>query len=261
MPSRVSPPPPGAPTRSEPSQVFKRLLDEVRRASTTPPGLQRKPPAIPPVSKQTSPAPKPGSVAASGKAVAAAPVHSQVAVARTRVDAEAKRLGDVRAHHVATAEQASTVRAELTDGADQQRSNRLVDLIVKELVTEFETRPGGAASQKIGNPVQPISALNELPFGVGAQPPKAPTPGPEVRAAQAAALIERIEVFVKSQRPALALTLNNSLGARVEIEKLGPGRIALRLVGQNGPPAPATVNRIREELQARGLKVGALSVS
>jgi hypothetical protein len=75
------------------------------------------------------------------------------------------------------------------------------------------------------------------------------------------ALIERIETFVKSQRPAIAMTLNNSLGARVEIEKLGPGRIALRLVGQNGPPTPETVSRIREELRSRGLEVGALSVS
>jgi hypothetical protein len=87
-----------------------------------------------------------------------------------------------------------------------------------------------------------------------------PLPSAEERAVQAAALIERIEVFVKSQRPALALTLNNSLGARIELERLGAGRIALRLVGNGGPPSPEIVSRIREELRARGLQLGALSI-
>jgi hypothetical protein len=84
----------------------------------------------------------------------------------------------------------------------------------------------------------------------------------ETKAAQAVALIEKIETFVKAnQRPALALTLNNTLGARVEIERIGPGEVALKLVGQRGPPSPEAVSRIREELLARGLKVAALSVA
>ncbi|MEO6119208.1 MAG: hypothetical protein ABIP12_00855, partial [Terriglobales bacterium] len=52
----------------------------------------------------------------------------------------------------------------------------------------------------------------------------------EGKAAKAIALIERIETFVRSQRPGLALTLNNSLGAHVEIERIGPKEIALKLV-------------------------------
>jgi hypothetical protein len=90
--------------------------------------------------------------------------------------------------------------------------------------------------------------------------PKLDAP-PEAKAAQAVALIERIELFVRSQRPGLALTLNNSLGAHVEIERIGPKEIALKLVGHKGPPTAEAVSRIRDELRARGLKVGALSVA
>lgn len=168
----------------------------------------------------------------------------------------AERAVESRAHHAVSAEQASSTRTHQLEHAETSTTNRAVELIVKELVAEFETRPGGSAASKIGNPVQPLATANELPFTVS----QSAQPKPEVRAAQAAALIERIDVFVRSQRPALALTLNNSLGARVEIEKLGPGRIALRLVGRNGPPPADTVNRIRDELRARGLQVGALSV-
>lgn len=265
MSSRVSGKPLVVPARVETSKPFKLLLDEVRQAQRTPPGLQPKKPVT------SAPArPAPAVAASSTTSVGqAAP-----AVARARVEAEARRLGDVRAHHAATVEQAVTTRAQGALAAQEATSTRTqhveqtetasatraVDAIVRELVNEFETRSGGAASPKVGNPLQPISASNEVPFSVSqAAAPQAQKP--EVRAAQAAALIERIDVFVRSQRPALALTLNNSLGARVEIEKLGPGRIALRLVGQNGPPSPDTVSRIREELKARGLTVGALSVA
>ncbi|MBL8936747.1 MAG: hypothetical protein JNM69_19465 [Archangium sp.] len=262
MSSRVSrPPPPAVASRSESTQPFKALLDEVRRTSPNPPGLKKKPnttpPAIAPVKADTSRVPT-QKIARATVVAAQAQASAQTTVqARARVESEAQRLESVRAHHVTTAESSTTVRAESTESAEQKTNARVVDLIVKELVAEFETRPGGAASQKVGNPLQPISSLNELPFALPAPQPR---PTPEVRAAQAAALIERIDTFVRSQRPALALTLNNSLGARVEIEKLGPGRIALKLVGQNGPPDADTVNRIRDELEARGLKVGALSV-
>lgn len=254
MSSRVSRPPLVAEPRPTAAQPFKKLLDEARKAPRTPPGLTAK-----------------AGATSSAKAAPNAPHQPAVvapaqtlAVARGRIEAEADRLGIARAHHASTADAASTARLANTESAEQKTSTRIVDLIVKELVAEFETRPGGAASTKVGNPVQPISSLNEVPFHVGASSAtlaQRAAQTAEVRANQAAALIERIDTFVRSQRPALALTLNNSLGARVEIEKLGPGRIALRLIGQNGPPNADTINRIRDELTARGLKVGALSVA
>jgi hypothetical protein len=260
----ASPPPP--PSKRPATEPFKALLEEARQQARTPPGLTRKPPAAAPLAKAPSPtsageAFAPVTVAAGRGVAASSAVASQHA-------ATAQQLSTTRAHHAATSEQLATTRLAHHETHEHQQATRVIDLIVKELISEFEPR----ASSKLGNPVQPVAPC-EVPFPVearavsAASPPAAsPASGPsiasaEARAAQAVALIERIETFVKSTRPALAMTLNNSLGARVELEKLGPGRIALRLVGQNGPPTPETVSRIRDELRARGLEVGALSVA
>ncbi len=248
MPARVSgSQPPSQPAKAA-QQPFKALLEEARRSEKQAPTAKRAKPAT-------------NALALTAAAPAKTVVPDQRTVARARVDAEANRLQTVRAHHTVTAEHASSTRTEQLEQTETTGSARVVELIVKELVDAFETRPGGAAASKIANPVQPLTATHEVPFSLAQGAPPSQAQAPEVRAAQAVALIERIDTFVKSQRPALALTLNNSLGARVEIEKLGPGRIALRLVGQNGPPSAESVSRIREELRARGLHVGALSVA
>lgn len=219
-----------APVAAAPKQPFKGLL---------PPGLTAK--ATKPT---TSSAPcAPGVVATLPQATTR---PTDTAHAHRGAD----QLAAVRSQHHATAQAQVTARAEVVETREQRLTSRGVDLIVKELIAEFEAQP----MPRVANPLQPMA---DLPFPVPAGPP----PTAEMRAHQAVALIERIDTFVRSQRPALALTLNNSLGARVEIEKLGPGRIALRLVGQRGPPSVDTVNRIRDELQARGLTVGALSVA
>jgi len=73
-------------------------------------------------------------------------------------------------------------------------------------------------------------------------------------------LIERIDTLVRFGRPTLALTLNSAF-ARVEIEKTGPGQVALKIQGWNGPPPPAELSRIRETLRQRGLILTSLSLS
>jgi hypothetical protein len=238
-------------------------LDEARRAAEQKVASSRRP-ASPAASSQPVSPKASASVVVGSKviipsmATVARAEHATFTKARAHVDAEAKRLETVRAHHSTSAETATATRAVSTAQADDATSSRLVELTVRELVDAFETKPGGPAHSKVGNPVQPMIPSADLPFAAGTPPRQVV---PEARAAQAVALIERIDTFVKSHRPALALTLNNSLGARVEIEKLGPGRIALRLVGQNGPPSAESVSRIREELSARGLTIGALSVA
>ncbi len=172
-----------------------------------------------------------------------------LARARVHADSEAQRLGAVRSEHTHTAHSLQQVRAEKTEAVLERGEARVLELIVKEL--QVDAPP---ANRQLSDvlPQQPIAASNAAPPKVEATP--------EAKAAQAVALIEKIERFVKSQRPGLALTLNNSLGAHVEIERIGPKEIALKLVGKNGPPTPEAVSRIREELRARGLRVGALSV-
>jgi hypothetical protein len=166
------------------------------------------------------------------------------ALGRARVEAEATRLHEVRAAPATAA--AGEVSAVVTR---ERRKLKVLELITRELADAVEGRRAGVA--------------NDAP------PPRGPSPQPAGdprqahldRAAAAVALIEKIQVFVKSgQRPALTLTLNNSLGAQVEIERLGPGLVAIKLVGRNGPPSPEAVSQVRDELAARGLKVGALSV-
>lgn len=168
------------------------------------------------------------------------------AAARAEANAKAENLVELRSQH--------------GEKAQAKYDSRLVDLICAELKAEF------------GNELSRPQAANSdrpVPAPVPSQPQATVTPITQASAKQEAALkaasavqlIEKIEAFVKSQRPGIALTLDGSLGARVEIERLGPKEVALRVVGKNGPPAPEDIGRIREEMRARGLKVGALSVA
>lgn len=265
---KVEHPHPGAPPeRTSASQPFKQLLTEAKREAPSaakpagvaalkaqPNGLKAHAPK--PALHAPPAAPRTGGTAplARTQAVSAQVAGTQRQVARTAVNAEAERLSSVRAsHHEAAARQ--TARAvETTTGQAEKVDARVLSLIVKELESAFD-----------GEPPHVERAANcdgkAQPFRADAPPPPVKAAEAPARAEQAVALIERIETFVRSSRPALALTLNNSLGARVEIERLGPGQVALKLIGQKGPPSADAVSRIREELRARGLKVGALSVA
>lgn len=168
--------------------------------------------------------------------------------ARTHANLEAQRLGVVRTESQQTAKALTGVRSERSEAVQERAAARLFDLITRELTPEPTSRlPQVEASIHHLHPAAQAAPKLEAP--------------PEAKAAQAVALIERIEQFVRSQRPGLALTLNNSLGAHVEIERIGPKEIALKLVGHRGPPTAEAVSRIRDELRARGLKIGALSVA
>ncbi|MCA3013560.1 MAG: hypothetical protein INH41_14350 [Myxococcaceae bacterium] len=190
------------------------------------------------------------------------------ATACARHTATAAQLATARAQHDSTSRDLATARASHHQLHEQQATNRLVDLIVSELVSEpppvSPPRASHATPTQAAGPQHlPFEPLPAAQAATGVQRSTGPTPSALTaeRTAQAVALIERIETFVRSARPALALTLHQSLGARVEVEKLGPGRVALRLVGHSGPPSPETVNRLRDELRSRGLEVGALSVA
>jgi hypothetical protein len=88
----------------------------------------------------------------------------------------------------------------------------------------------------------------------------APTPTREDRVERAMELVERIERFVRSGRPSLALTLRGQLPGRLEIERVAPGAIALRLSSRRAPSGRA-LEEIRQALEARGLSVRSLVTS
>lgn len=177
--------------------------------------------------------------------------------ARAQVN-EAYRLGVVRAEGQQTARKLSAVRDAGVVDQHAARQARLIDLIAREFSEESD---GSWHRMQPVRPSLPPPTMTQMQFDL---PPnqhvKVETPV-QTRAAQAVALIEHIELFVKSQQPGLALTLNNSLGAHVQIQRVGPREIALKLVGHAGPPTAEAVARMREELRARGLKVTALCVA
>lgn len=262
------PHPAGQPQRTTAGQPFKKLLAEAKHAPPKPPT----PKAVAPlatvkpqatlVNAQPALKPRPpglrANVAAVTQAAQLQTANAKVAgaqrqVARNQVDAEADRLTSVRSSHHQAAAQQEVRSVDSTASTTQKVDDRVLALIVKELESAFDGEPPHV--ERAAN-----SDGKSQPFRADAAPQVKPAEAP-ARAEQAAALIERIETFVRSSRPALALTLNNSLGARVEIERLGPGQVALKLIGQKGPPSADAVARIRDELRARGLKVGALSVA
>lgn len=226
------------------SQPFKQLLTEAKAE------LKKQPVPPKPVVAQTTK----GTAVVATKSISLARTEAAhgtrqlLNTARVHADGEAQRLGSVRGEHQSLAVGLKEVRTEASHTAHERADARVLELITKELSSDVP--PANAPVL----PQQPIAASGNQ------QAPKVEAT-PETKAAQAVALIEKIERFVKSQRPGLAITLNNSLGAHVEIERIGPKQIALKLVGKNGPPSAEAVSRIREELQARGLKVGALSIA
>lgn len=191
------------------------------------------------------------------------PIASQpVAPNLKALNAAASTRTAARAEAHAKADNLVELRSHSTEQNKQRYDTRLLDLICQELKIEFSnelSRPQAANSDKQGlAPVMPQQqqVATVTPISQAKAQHEA-----QLKAASAVQLIEKIEAFVKSQRPGLSLTLDGSIGARVEIERLGPKEVALRVVGKNGPPAPEDIGRIREEMRARGLKVGALSVA
>ena len=95
---------------------------------------------------------------------------------------------------------------------------------------------------------------NPVAQGATASVPVHPAEG---RVERALALVERIERFVRSGRPSLALTLRSGLPGEVEVQRVGPGAIALRLSSARLPSA-SELGELRQALEARGLSVRSL---
>lgn len=159
--------------------------------------------------------------------------------ARRVMDQEAARLTQVRAEHHASSE-------ERIDG-------RVIDLVCRELLSDCPERRARAGEAAL---------TPALPLGTGPGPPSAPAMQEGIAATRSAVLelIERIEVFVRSRRPVLALTVGGALQANVEVERTAPGEVALKLACAKRRPPPELLSRLRDELRARGLKVSALSI-
>jgi len=109
--------------------------------------------------------------------------------------------------------------------------------------------------------------IQALEQGPTPQQPLAPGPeraeatAPTSNASSALELVERIQVFLRSGRPQLELSVGGAFQAEVLLERTGPREVAVMVRGKNGPPPPQELARLREELQRRGLKLSSLSIT
>ena len=187
--------------------------------------------------------------------------------------ASTEHLGQVRQGLNTEAHRLRDVRGEAHQTSQERVHQRVTDLIARELTREPRaepgmsqpppTAPGSEASASLSQHVEPGSATGEPRLGGpgGTRAAAADTPQPEARVQATLELIEKLEVFVKSQRPALAMRLGGTLNATVEVERTGAREVALRIQGHRGPLSPEDTARIRDALAARGLKLSAFLTS
>jgi hypothetical protein len=98
-----------------------------------------------------------------------------------------------------------------------------------------------------------------MPLAIAAADSKpSPTEASTAKLEAVQALVERVELFLKSNRPGLALSLADGFAAEVRIERTGPGQVAVRIQGRDGPLGARTLARVRAQLAARGIGVSAL---
>ena len=164
-----------------------------------------------------------------------------------------------------------SARRRIADGvvASEQASARLdgraTELLRTALQTESLTRgePRATSQASIAPPLETGQGSPSSRVGLDASAPvggtgaAAPARNPEERVEQAMALVERIERFVRIGRPALALTLRGGLAGRLELQRVAPGAISIRLSSAR-PPSRGELAELRQALEARGLSVRSL---
>lgn len=184
--------------------------------------------------------------------------------------ASTEHLGQVRQGLNAEAHRLRDVRGDAHQTHQEQVRQRVTDLIARDFAREPRAEPVAprSASPSPGpetpaspSPVEALSAAGGAQPGGTGSAAAVETANPEVRVQAALELIEQIEVFVRSQRPALAMRLGGTLDATVEVERTGEREVALRIQGHRGRFPQGELTRIREALAARGLKLSALWAS
>ncbi|GEN09367.1 hypothetical protein SAMN05443572_10918 [Myxococcus fulvus] len=191
-------------------------------------------------------------VLATSRGVLASP--ERLGMARQAMHVESYRLG--------------TVRSE-AQGVNQERTEqRLTELVVREVSRQAAHFPTTRESSSPRTEPVPVDSSRPVPTQEGTLPEArqsasastgASPPEPPSRVESTLEVIERIEVLVKSQRPALSLSVRGSLHATVEVERTGPREVALRIQGHQGPVPDTELTRLRDALEARGLRLRSLS--
>jgi|GEM_PF-5942241 len=164
-----------------------------------------------------------------------------------------KALASARGESEVKSQTQATDRSHGMASQEQKAKQRIGELLARELGQRPDAPPP---------PARVLEAAKKEPQerspDAGASPPKpdlAPSKAEQVpEVSSVMALIEKVEVFVRSNRPTLSLSLGGTLSGQMEIEKVGPGKVALTLRG-SGRKDPGAPERIRQALAARGLTV------
>jgi hypothetical protein len=167
------------------------------------------------------------------------------------------------------AQRLRATRTEAQSVSQERTEHRVSELISRELARELHAEPAPAPASRTAPPLAepargatPMEGLAltgeaRLTPGIASTAP-AQAPSAQLQVQAAMELIEKIELFVRSQRPALRMSLGGPLAATVEVERTGPREVALRIQGHEGPLAREALARIRDGLEARGLRLRSL---
>lgn len=238
-----------APSEKRTSQDFKRALDALLKQS----GKAAKSPRLPAGSVAASVS----ASAASAKAIASNAKASLASVDRlSNGRLEMHREGD---RLEATAEGTRHQRRELESERGQalERRELRVDVAEKRAVpsgADRERPRGEERAEPSGQPLPTTATSGQV------APAAPPTPPEGVNLASALELVERIDAFVRSQRPGLALTVKGALEGRVEIERVGQNEVSVTLKTHSGAASLTEMARVRDALAERGLKIRQLRI-
>ncbi|AFE06136.1 hypothetical protein COCOR_04991 [Corallococcus coralloides DSM 2259] len=251
--------------------AFKQVLQRTSERPDAPPrpGARREPVA-------PGPLPKPGLLRAGGQglgpATRATPALPGVRAAGAIFATTRSALGSPETLRQARqgmhveAQRLGSVRQEALVEGGTQASHRATELLAREVERSYRAEPRPAPGP-LPSPTREDRSLEGMARGSppeGARAASGSTEGatpagpPVAQVESTLALIEKIEVFVKSQRPALGLSLRGPLEATVEVERTGPREVALRIQGRHGPVPSEDVARLRDALEARGLRLSVL---
>ncbi len=183
--------------------------------------------------------------------------------------ASPENLGLARQGMHSEAARLRTTRTESQGATQEKTEHRLSELIFRELSQQLRSEqppvPAAGSGPSLPEPSPRASATEGLSSGGESRlaasessPAPAATPDPQLKVQSTLELIEKIELFIQSQRPALRMSLGSPFSATVEVERTGPREVALRIQGRQGPLALEDLARIRDELGARGLRLRSL---
>jgi len=184
--------------------------------------------------------------------------------------ASPENLGQARQTMHIDALRLRTTRTEAQAVTQEKTEHRLSELISRELSRELRTEPPPSLASRAAPPSPehsrgpaptegiPPSGTEPRPAVHSAGMPPPDSVDPQLKVQATLQLIERIELFVQSQRPALRMSLGSPLSATVEVERTAPREVALRIQGHQGPLAQEDLARIRDALEARGLRLRSL---